>query len=256
MSDPSKDVEQRLREALTAKADAMDTEPTSATKEAQFLAELRRPVRHKGSWWLGGGVAAAACAVVAAVMLQSPSTIPNNVSVAASAGHTMTTATAPSPAASPKQQPTELGRSPRMTGLSRPSDQSTQGFRVPGAAVVGPTSVSVAVDGSRLTFRPVLSVVNGQLTVAGELDGPAYVRAPSPSFPYAWSIKTPGGGRIEDAAFDCAGAEATNVRANRTFGSWDLLRAGTVTIEAHVCTGAGSDALLRWSGQVVPLPAG
>lgn len=241
------DLEKRLREALTAKADAVDIEPTSSTKEQEFLSQLHQPVRHRQKWWLGGAAAAAACGVVALAVVQG---LPaDNGSTGSAVG---AAASAPTTTAAPGATQEKAG-TPGMSQLpARPNDS----FTVPGATVIGPSEVAVTVDGRQLIFRPVISLLRGRLTVAGELSGPAYVSSRAPSFPYAWSVSTPNGGFVEDAALGCADTTRREVDATRTFGSWSMRGAGTVTLEAAVCAAPGKTTLLRWTGQVVPRPYG
>ncbi len=238
------DLEKQLRDALAAKAEAVDTTPTSAEKEEAFLAELRRPNRHsRRPWLLGAGVAAAACVVAGVGLAQQTGDHPASGSIAAVSGAATGTAAA---------KPSGAGG---MTGMAQPGSGTT-GFSVPGATVIGPSEVSVTVDGRQLVFRPVISLLRGRLTVGGELQGPAYVRPNGPAFPYAWSVSTSGGGFVEDAALGCENTTRTQLDAARTFGSWTLRGDRTVTISTAVCTAAGTSHELTWTGKVVPRPYG
>ncbi|GAB3587487.1 hypothetical protein [Calidifontibacter terrae] len=250
------DLEKRLRDALAAKADAIDTTPSSPEKEAEFLSQLHRPEQRKrGAWWLGGGVAAAACGVVALALVHAPSH-PNNASTAGGTA-LASAAGGPNTARSTPTGATPGSGGDQMTGMAQPGrSNSTEAFTVPGATVFGPSQVSVTVDGQPLVFRPVLSLLRGRLTVAGELHGPAYAPSPAMTFPYAWSVMTPGGGFVEDAAAGCAKVTKQEINDTRTFGGWTLRGSGTVTISTSVCTAVGKPRELRWSGKVVPRPYG
>lgn len=228
----SDELEQRLKAALQARTDQVDSADLDATKQDDLLTQLRRPTQAKPQRI--GLIAKIALAGAAAGVLVLAVTGQINLP-GGTEQHTMSNASAPAAG----------------TAAASSAASGEPGFAVPDGFVQGPTSTTVPVgNGETLTLTPVFTINDGNVTIGVEMTGTTYG---SPSG-FAFVVKAPGGaGLIEDGVFTCDRGSKRTVSTSRTFGTYEL-GGREVSISTFGCTSAGQPVELKWKGSVLTSP--